>query len=256
MDSMITSPPRLALVGDRSPDVRAHGRIPILVQASGQMGGAPAEPIELYWIASDDVARAEDLAGFDGIWVVPGSPYASAHGAVSAITAAREGGVPFLGTCGGFQYAVIEFARNVCGMVAAEHAEAAPEAADLLIVQLRCSLWGEEDTVWVEPDSLAASLMGAGASTERFFCAYGVDERRVGALQERGLVVSGHDRSGAPRIIELPGHPFFLGSLFQPELSSDATAVHPLLVGFFNAVRRHAAGPTDAAEELAAAAPA
>jgi len=240
-------PPRLALIGDRSAEVRAHARIPALVAAT-PTGGGPTDPIEPYWLATTSVGAAEDLDGFDGVWVVPGSPYASPEGVLTAIRAARIGGIPLLGTCGGFQYLAIEFARDVCGLSDVEHAEAAPQAPHHLIVPLDCSLRGEEDTVLVAPGTLAASLMGEGPSTERFFCAYGLDDAQADRLAVYGLVWSARDASGSVRVAELPGHPFFVGSLFQPELASDPTAVHPLIVGFLDAVRRHAAarGPARA----------
>lgn len=243
---MTDSPPRLALVGDRSASVRAHRRIPGLVEALGIGAG---DPVELYWLHSTAIAEPADLDGFDGIWVVPGSPYENRDGVLAAITAARRGGVPLLGTCGGFQHLLLEFARNVCGLDGAENAEQHPEAPELLIVPLECSLLGEEATVVVEPGTLAAGLMGAGATVERFFCRYGLESSYVSTLQQHGLVVSGRDAAGSVRLVELPGHPFFLGSLFQPELSSDSAWIHPLIAGFAAAVRAHA-GAAPAVDEL------
>jgi CTP synthase (UTP-ammonia lyase) len=234
---MTTSPPRLALVGDRSPSVRAHVRIPALVDAPWTGTG---EPIEQYWLHSTSVASPADLAGFDGVWVIPGSPYSSPDGVLAAIEAARAGGIPLLGTCGGFQHLLLEFARHVCGLVGVENAEDHPGAVGALIVPMACSMLGEEATVIVQPGTLAASVMGAGPSTERFFCSYGLAESYVPTLEQHGLVVSARDEAGAVRMAELPGHPFFVGSLFQPELSSDSTWVHPLIHAFVNAVRAHA----------------
>lgn len=236
---MTNPPPRLALIGDRSPAVRAHGRIPALVDA---LSAAAGDPIELYWLHSTSIPRPMDLAGFDGVWVVPGSPYADTRGVLAAIEAARTGCVPLLGTCGGFQHLILEFARNACGLAEAEHAEIRPEAPEPLIAALECSLLGEEAAVVVEPGTVAAAAMGAGLSTERFFCRYGLNERYLATLQRHGLVISGRDEAGAARIAELPGHPFFVGSLFQPELSSDPTWVHPLIAAFLDAVRVHASG--------------
>jgi CTP synthase (UTP-ammonia lyase) len=234
---MTTPPPRLAFVGDRSPSVQAHARIPRLVEALGIGAG---DPVELYWLPSAAVSNAADVTGFDGIWVVPGSPYEHRDGVLAAIQAARVNGIPFLGTCGGFQHLLLEFARNVCGLSGADNAEERPDASPLLIVPLECSLLGEEAAVVVQAGTLAAALMGEGPAVERFFCRYGLDERYLEELVGHGLVVSGRDVTGAVRLIELPDHPFFLGSLFQPELSSDETWVHPLIGGFIAAVRAHA----------------
>src|SRR5579875_3207202 len=134
-------PPRLALVGERSRTVRAHGRIAELL-LSAAVG--PGEPVEPYWIAPDTIAGPEDLDGFDGAWLTPGSPYNSLDGALAAVRAARTGQIPFLGTCGGFQHLLLEVARDVCGLDRAAHAEIDPDAPDPLIAPLACHLWGEE----------------------------------------------------------------------------------------------------------------
>src|SRR3954449_13246146 len=107
----------LALVGDRSPSVRAHGRIPTLIDALRRRDGLVLDP---YWIPSTE---AEDLTGFDGIWVVPGSPYTDPEKVVDAVRTAREHEIPFLGTCGGFQHAILELARDLAGIEDAHHAE-------------------------------------------------------------------------------------------------------------------------------------
>jgi len=230
-------PPRLALVGDRSPAVEAHTRIPELLRAV-----APgAEPIEPYWLATGSIESAADVAGFDGIWVIPGSPYAHPAGVLAAIEAARTLGLPLLGTCGGFQHLVWEFARNVCGLHAVSHAEVEPDADQLVIVPLACKLFGEEATVVIAEGTTAAAAMGAGPTTERYFCQFGVNPSYEALLTRHGLVISGRDADGDPRVAELGGHPFFLGALFQPELSSDSTWVHPLITAFAAAVRERAA---------------
>jgi len=91
--------------------------------------------------------------------------------------------------------------------------------------------------VTVRPGTLAARIMGAGPSTERYFCSYGLDEEYLPTLEAHGLVVSGVDDHGAVRLAERGDHPFFLGSLFQPELASSATWVHPIIRAFVAAVR-------------------
>ena len=220
--------PRIALVGDRSANVRAHARIPVIVDALLAREGIA---LDLYWIATSDVGACE-LSGFDAIWLVPGSPYASADGAFAAVRTAREQGIPYLGTCGGFQHALIEYARDVCGLPGVEHAEVAPDAAEQLIVPLECSLKGHEDAVMIVPGTLAAKISGAGRRTERYHCNYGLNPAYLDALTNGGLRFSGFDDSGQVRIAELPGHPFFLCTLFQPELSGDGTQPHPVIRAF------------------------
>jgi CTP synthase (UTP-ammonia lyase) len=238
----------LALLGDRSPSVQAHLRIPMLLDA---LSTSADKPIEVYWLHSTDVATASDVAGFDGLWVIPGSPYENRAGVLSAIEAARTGGIPFLGTCGGFQHLLLEFARNVCGLASVDNAEERPDCPEPLIVPLDCSLLGEEAAVMISSGTRAGRLMGVGPTTERFFCRYGLNADYLTTLQEHGLVFSGRDSRGAPRVVELPDLRFYVGTLFQPELSSDATWVHPLIAGFAAAVQAHAAEPERA--ELAGA---
>jgi CTP synthase (UTP-ammonia lyase) len=218
--------------------VAAHLRIPDLLRTG--IAGPGDEPIEVYWLHTTAIAGPDDVTGFDGVWVVPGSPYQSTEGVLSALRGARTTGVPLLGTCGGFQHLLLEFARNVCGLHSVEHAEVHPESAELLIVPLDCKLFGEEATVVIAGGTTAAGFMGAGRSTERYFCSFGLNGEFEPILAANGLVISGRDERGGARVVELPGHPFYVGTLFQPELSSDATWVHPLVAGFAAAVRRHA----------------
>jgi CTP synthase (UTP-ammonia lyase) len=237
-------PARIALVGDRSPTIAAHERIPTILEA---LGDASVEPLDAYWLHSTSIDPSSDLTGFDGIWVLPGSPYENVDGILHAITTARTHRIPFLGTCGGFQHMLLEFARNVSGLDV-EHAEEKPDATNLLLVPLSCSLLGEEDRMTVLPGTLAALVMGAGPTTERYFCSYGLNTAYLSILQAGGLIVSGRDDGGEMRLGEIADHPFYLGSLFQPELSSSSTWVHPILRSFAAAVRDHASRSARGAE--------
>jgi CTP synthase (UTP-ammonia lyase) len=230
--------PRIALVGDRSANVRAHTRIPVIVDALLSREGIALDP---YWIATPDVSKC-DLSGFDAIWLTPGSPYASSDGALAAVRTARERRVPFLGTCGGFQHALVEYARNVCGLANVENAETVPDAAEQLIVPLECSLMGHEEAVMIVPGTLAAKISGPGRRTERYHCSYGLNLDYLEALADGGLRFSGFDDGGQVRIAELPGHPFFLCTLFQPELYGDGTQPHPIIRAFATAASERVAG--------------
>src|ERR1700733_8020054 len=162
---------RIALVGARSENGRAHARIPALIDALLRRDGIA---LDAYWIATPDVTAC-DLGRFDAVWLVPGSPYDNPDGAVAAVRTARERGIPFLGTCGGFQYALLEFARDVCGLATVENAEVTPDAAEHLIVPLECSLRGHEEAVMVVPGTLAAHISGPGRRTERYHCSFGLN---------------------------------------------------------------------------------
>jgi CTP synthase (UTP-ammonia lyase) len=227
---------RIALVGDRSANVRAHARIPLLLDALLQRDGIA---LDAYWIATSDAGVA-DLGQFDAIWAAPGSPYESADGALAAVRTAREQRIPFLGTCGGFQHALLEFARNVCGLPGVENAEVTPEAPEHVIVALECSLKGHEEAVMIAPGTLAAKISGAGRRTERYHCDYGLNPDYLERLSAGGLTFSGFDDSGQVRIAELPGHPFFIGTLFQPELHGDGSQPHPIIAALAAAATAHA----------------
>ncbi len=226
--------PSIALVGDRSPQVQSHQRVPALLQA---LQDYEQLPVDAYWIPTDEIG---DLTGFDGVWLLPGSPYASESGAIGAVTQAREHALPFLGSCGGFQHALLEFGRNVCGLAKASHAENSPHAVeDLVVVPLACSLMGQEGLVRVSPGSRAERLLGTSQTFERYYCRYGVNPAYVEILENHGLTFTGRDEEGDVRIAELAGHPFFLASLFQPELA-EGPRPHPFIRAFAWAATAHA----------------
>ncbi|MBL1103655.1 hypothetical protein JK361_03385 [Streptomyces sp. 5-8] len=227
----------LALVGDRSPHVVSHTRVPLLLDA---LAARDRLVLDAYWISSEDAEAEDAVRGFDAVWVLPGSPYRSEAGVLAAVRTAREEGIPFLGTCGGFQHALLEYARNACGLTGVAHAENDPDAEDPLIEPLACSLVGHEAAVTVAPDSLAASVFGTARTVERYFCSYG-PSRHLDRLRAHGLRFSGHDEDGHVRMAELPGHPFFLASLFQPELAGDGSHPHPMVRALARAAVEHAA---------------
>ncbi|NUO42900.1 MAG: hypothetical protein HOV82_12755 [Streptomyces sp.] len=228
---------RIALVGDRSPDVASHARVPLLLDSLAERDRLV---LDAYWIPSEEAAAEDAVSGFDAVWVLPGSPYRSEEGVLAAIRTARVAGIPFLGTCGGFQHALLEYARDVCGLARVAHAENDPDADDFLIEPLACSLVGHEGVVSIEPGSLAQSVIGSERTVERYFCAYG-PSRHLDTLRAHGLRFSGYDEDGHVRVVELPGHPFFLASLFQPELSGDGSRPHPMVRALARAAVAHAA---------------
>jgi CTP synthase (UTP-ammonia lyase) len=227
---------KLALVGDRSPSVRAHGRIPLLIDALRKRDGIVLDP---YWIPSTE---ADDLQDFDGIWVVPGSPYSDPDKVVGAVRTARERQIPFLGTCGGFQHAILELAASRAGMHNPLHAEYGIEEG-AVIVELECSLVGHEGPIAYTPGTLIQRIAGVDRSLERYHCSYGIAPGSVKTLQAAGVIFGAHDQDGAPRALELADHPFFLGTLFQPELAGDGTRAHPVIRAFAEATALRAGKP-------------
>ena len=190
------------------------------------------------WVATSDLAdgnTAKRLAGFAGLWIGPGSPYASMDGALSAICLARERRIPLLGTCGGFQHIIIEYARNVLGYDDAEHQESAPGAVRHVISRLACSLVGRTMTITPATGSILAEVYGQNTVKEEYLCNFGVNPEYVEALRRSPLRIAASDAEGAVRAVELPGHPFFVGTLFLPQHRSTATAPHPLVTRFLDA---------------------
>ncbi|MET0131987.1 MAG: hypothetical protein ABW215_00185 [Kibdelosporangium sp.] len=227
----MTVRPRLALVGDRSADVSSHRCIEEII---------PHLEIEVDWVPSETVTDA--IAGYDGIWVIPGSPYADKEAVLLAIRIARETGIPYLGTCGGFQHALIEYGRSVLGFEDANDVQYDPDAATPFIVPLACSLIGETAPLYLSAGSRLADVYGHAESTvETYHCRYGLNPEYTDAIVHSELHISGWDAEKAPRAIELPEHPFFIATLYQPELSSTPAAVHPLIQVFAGAIVRRAA---------------
>jgi CTP synthase (UTP-ammonia lyase) len=222
----------IGLVGDFDPAVAAHRNIPPALAAAG---AKLDRAIESEWLPTTRLAEegAGALTQFDGLWCVPASPYRRMSGALAAIRHAREEGVPFLGTCGGFQHAIIEYARSVMGHRAADHAASNPQAAELLITPLSCSLVGQTGTVQLLPGSRAASIYGCEQATERYHCSYGMNPQWQDRIGQATLRITGSDAEGSARVFELLNHPFFMGTLFQPELAS--VQPHPMILAFARA---------------------
>jgi len=220
---------RIALVGDYNPDVVAHQAIPLAIDDAAAVQELIADDD---WLATDEIASADDLVGYDAIWVVPASPYKNAQGAFTAIRYARENGVPFLGTCGGFQHALIEYARNVMGWDDAAHAETDSEGR-MVVTPLACSLVEQTGTIELRPNTLISRAYGKDAIDEGYHCNYGVAPEFAAELDKSDLRVTGWDEEGEVRAVELVTHPFFVATLFQHERAAlsgrPAPLVHALL---------------------------
>jgi len=143
--------------------------------------------------------------------------------------------VAFLGTCGGFQHALLEYAEAVWGVNRPAHAETEPEAADPVIAPLSCELVEARGDILFRPESRIAAIYGATSTTEVYHCRYGPGARYAGRLEAGPLRASGRDRSGEVRVVELEGHPFYFGTLYQPERWALEGRVHPLVTAFLDA---------------------
>jgi CTP synthase (UTP-ammonia lyase) len=223
---------RIGLIGDYNETVTAHQAIPRALELAGDILGAP---LFYEWVPTQEIEEDSRIQTFDGLWCVPASPYRSTEGALRAIRFARERGRPFLGTCGGFQHAIIEYARNVLGWVDAEHAESAPNAARLVITPLVCALVEKTDTIRFRKGSILAATYGCREATEAYHCSYGINPAFLSAITSGPLRVSAEDRAGEVRAVEMEAHPFFVATLFQPERGALAGKVPPLVEAFVRA---------------------
>lgn len=231
---------RIALIGDYNPSVTAHIAIPPALELAAKDLDVEVEPV---WIHTSKLSGKEDLRAlrdYQGIWCVPASPYANTEGAIAAISIARTGRIPFLGTCGGFQHAMIEYFRNVIGATDAAHAELNPEAEQPLISKLSCSLVEVTGTIRLIPGSLAHRLYGTDCVEEGYRCSYGLNPAFAPSIRDQDdFRIEGTDDAGDIRIVRLLDHPFFLATLFQPERSSLKGLVHPLIRAFVCAAAGH-----------------
>lgn len=228
--------PLIALVGDYSPDVIAHRAIPRALELARAETGAA---VAWQWVHTRDIGDADrDLARFAAVWVVPASPYENMAGALATIRWARETRRPFLGTCGGFQHALIEFARAVAGLGTADHAETNPSGGTLVITPLACSLVEQTGQVRFAPGSLIHAAYGRDTAVEGYHCTYGVNAAHRTALERAGLRFTAFGDTGEIRAAELLAtiHPFFVGTLFQPERAALRGETPPLARAFVQAV--------------------
>lgn len=221
---------RIALVGDYNPNVIAHQAIPPALRLAGEALGKQVEGVWTHTSSLTDPAL--QLEAFDGIWGLPACPYANMEGALGAIRFARESGRSFLGTCAGFQHALLEYARNVCGFQQAEHAEVNPSAELPLISPLSCPLVEKTGEMFLEEGSLIRKAYGEARTLEGFHCSYGFNRDYSPVVLGKELRATAHDADGEVRAVELKGHPFFVGTLFQPERKALTGELPPLVRAF------------------------
>jgi CTP synthase (UTP-ammonia lyase) len=200
------------------------------------------DPPEVRWVPSEALGRkagaAESvLVGAAAVWAAPGGPHRSMGGMLAGIRWARESGTPLLGTCAGFQLAVVEFARNVLGHEAATHEEYDPEAAaeDLFIAELLCSLAGQTMRVELVDEAVRAMYAGERAE-ERYYCHFGLHPARRQRVHDAGLRVAAVDtRDGDARILRLADHEYYVLTLFVPQVRSAPGRRHPLVTAWVRA---------------------
>lgn len=191
------------------------------------------------WTATDSPSARRELEVASGVWLLPGTPYRDAGAAFAAIRHCLEKGVPFLGTCGGFQHAVVELARSRAGIRQAAHEESEPGAVDPVVERLACSLYGETRTVTPRPGTRFAEICGTEPFEGYHHCGFGLAPAYVAPLERAGVVVGATAADAGVEAIELPDHPFFLATAYQPQVGAGETGrLGPLLEAFARAASR------------------
>ncbi|HEV2711004.1 MAG TPA: CTP synthase [Edaphobacter sp.] len=216
--------------------------------------------IEAEGLEADDYAS--QLEGFDGILVPGGFGKRGIEGMLNAIRYARETGTPYFGICLGMQTACIEYARNVCGLKEANSGEFDPATPHRIIYKLR-ELTGVEEMggtmrlgAWdcvMEPGSLAAEAYGTTEISERHRHRYEFNREYEALLTGAGLRITGTTPDATyVEIVEIPGHPFFLGCQFHPEFKSKPLEPHPLFRDFVAASYKNRLAQPNATESVVA----
>ena len=224
---------RVALIGDFNESVTAHRAIPVALRLEAEATG---QEIDGVWLATDMLTDPAVLDEFDAGWVVPASPYASFDNALAAVRYLRENDKPFLGTCGGYQHALVEFARNDLGYEKAGISEIDPDCGMPLVSELTCALIDETDPVLPEPGGLIAKACVERHLRETYRCSFGLNPAFSGIFDGSAMRVEARDPDGAVRAMSLSGHPFFLGTAFQPERAALVGRRHPIITAFLEAV--------------------
>ncbi|MBX3663925.1 MAG: CTP synthase [Burkholderiales bacterium] len=218
--------------------------------------------IHIHYVDSESIEKngIQCLDGMDAILVPGGFGKRGVEGKIQAIRHARESGVPYLGICLGMQLAVIEYARHLAGLAGAHSTEFDPETPHPVVALI--TEWQDRDgkverrdassdlggtmrlggqECELKPGSLARKIYGADRITERHRHRYEVNNHYLPRLQEAGLSVSGRSLSGdLCEMVEIPGHPWFVGVQFHPEFTSTPRGGHPLFKSFVEAALRNA----------------
>ncbi|HVZ56643.1 MAG TPA: CTP synthase [Chitinophagaceae bacterium] len=210
------------------------------------------------YITEENVA--EKLAGLDGLLVAPGFGHRGVEGKIIAVRYARLNQLPFFGICLGMQMAVIEFARDVLGLKEAHSTEMNPATPDpvidLMEEQKKITAKGGTMRLGTYPceireGTLAYEIYGKSRVNERHRHRWEFNNRYLDRFEQAGMVASGKNPdTNLVEIIELPGHPFFIGVQYHPELKSTVENPQPLFVHFIRAAKAFADKKNEAKTSL------
>jgi CTP synthase len=238
---------RIAVVGKY---VQIQDAYKSIIEAFTHAGVENDVKVVVEWIDAEDVEKLgadEVLRGVDGILVPGGFGERGISGKMESIRYARENDIPFLGICLGLQCAVIEFARNVCGIKDALSSEFSPNCPNPVIDLMEGQTHGGKKggtmrlgayPCRIKPGTLAAEIYGASEISERHRHRWEVNNEYRETLERHGLTISGTSPDGSlVEIVEIGDHPYFIASQFHPELKSRPNRPHPMFFGLVRAAR-------------------
>ena len=241
---------RIAVVGKYTALVDSYKSIQ---EALTHGGIANDVGVEIEWLSSEQFSEGEGvsiLKRFDGLLIPGGFGPRGVEGMLEAIRWARENGLPFFGICLGLQCAVIEYARNVCGLEDSHSSEFAEDSADpvicLLDSQLQVTTKGGTMRLGAYPCALregtrSRAIYGVEEVSERHRHRFEVNNHYRAVLEENGLTISGTSPDGGlVEMVEVTEHPWFVAGQFHPELKSRPLKPHPLFASFVEAAAAHA----------------
>lgn len=215
---------------------------------AGAMNECKVQVVNVHSEFISDENVAEKLDGLDGLLVAPGFGHRGIEGKIVAVKYAREHGLPFFGICLGMQMAVIEYGRNILGLLDAHSTEmnaaTAHPVIDMMAEQKKITMKGGTMRLGAYPcklkeGSLAHRIYESELVSERHRHRYEFNNDYLEQYQEAGMVMSGiNPDTGLVEIIELPNHPFFIGVQYHPELKSTVERPAPLFVHFIAAARK------------------
>ena len=232
MDKRISSLIKIGIIGDYDNELISHKATN---EALKHCADALNIKLEARWIPTEflETDVNNKLHDFHGLLCSPGSPYKSRKGALNGIRFARENNYPFIGTCGGFQHAVIEYLTNKLNINYLND----DKETDLFITPLSCSLIGETRKILINKNSKVYDYYKKEEIIEKYNCNFGINSKYEKLLEESGFKIVGTDFNSEARILEIPEMTFYIATLFQPQLSSKSEKPHKLIIRFLQAAQ-------------------
>jgi len=228
---------KIGIIGDFDREFMPHrATMDSLIHSCKNIG----VDIEIEWIDTESLIDSGlTIENFNGIWIGPGKLYKSVKGALNGIQIARESNIPTLGTCRGFQHLMIEFGRNVLNLSGEEIEKNDPLLSKIVSMRADCSLEDKWIDIEINKNSLANRFYNKSMIQEQDVCSFEINKEYRKDIESNGLLITGIDTDGMPRIVEFVKNDFYVGTLFVPQLNSTIEFPHPIVTGFLNTVKNN-----------------